>query len=111
MLFDVLLLRNLKNGGKAPLSYQSFIKLAGNPPWTELPLSTGPNSIPPVGDLASCEICDVPSLQELGYDDIQQVSDIWLSSDSFFPFIERKLYIECDLRKKDFLSKAVRLWP
>lgn len=86
MPFGVLLPRNLKNGGKAPLSYQSFIKLAGNPPWTELSLSTGPNSIPPVGDLASCEVCDVPTLQELGYDGIQQVSGIWASSDSFFFF-------------------------
>ncbi|KAI5392536.1 (6-4)DNA photolyase isoform X1 [Lathyrus oleraceus] len=55
-----------KNGGKPPLSYQSFVKLAGEPP---SPLSTKYSSLPPVGHLGSCEISEVPSVKDLGYED------------------------------------------
>lgn len=64
-----------KNGGKPPLSYQSFVKLAGEPP---SPLSTMYSSLPPVGQLGSCDISDVPTIRDLGYGDSEQ--------DKFSPF-------------------------
>ncbi|KAL5575630.1 hypothetical protein UlMin_017329 [Ulmus minor] len=61
-----------KNGGKPPLTYQSFLKLSGQPSWASSPLTTTLSSLPPVGDFGNCEICDVPTVQELGYADIAQ---------------------------------------
>ncbi|CAJ2656237.1 unnamed protein product [Trifolium pratense] len=55
-----------KNGGKPPLSYQSFVKLAGEPP---SPLSTRYSSLPPVGHLGNCDISEVPTIKDLGYGD------------------------------------------
>ncbi|BAT98552.1 hypothetical protein VIGAN_09221300 [Vigna angularis var. angularis] len=64
-----------KNGGKPPLSYQSFVKLAGEPP---SPLTTVYSSLPPVGHLGSCDISEVPTITDLGYGDAEQ--------DEFSPF-------------------------
>ncbi|XP_002517574.2 (6-4)DNA photolyase isoform X2 [Ricinus communis] len=64
-----------KNGGKPPLSYQSFLKVAGQPSWASSPLPTTISSLPPVGDVGSCEISEVPTLEELGYGDVEQ--DEW----------------------------------
>ncbi|XP_061365075.1 (6-4)DNA photolyase isoform X1 [Gastrolobium bilobum] len=64
-----------KNGGKPPLSYQSFIKLAGEPP---PPLSTMPSSLPPVDHLGCCDLSEVPTIKDLGYGDTKQ--------DEFSPF-------------------------
>uniref|UniRef100_I1KVB3 (6-4)DNA photolyase n=1 Tax=Glycine max TaxID=3847 RepID=I1KVB3_SOYBN len=64
-----------KNGGKPPLSYQSFVKLAGEPPSS---LSTVYSSLPPVGNLGSCDISEVPTIRDLGYGDAEQ--------DEFSPF-------------------------
>ncbi|XVF24850.1 hypothetical protein REPUB_Repub13aG0163300 [Reevesia pubescens] len=61
-----------KNGGRPPLSYQSFLKLAGEPSWASSPLSVDLSSIPPVGDVGSCEILQVPKLKELGYEEQDQ---------------------------------------
>ncbi|KAG2379788.1 (6-4)DNA photolyase [Vigna angularis] len=58
-----------KNGGKPPLSYQSFVKLAGEPP---SPLTTVYSSLPPVGHLGSCDISEVPTITDLGYGDAEQ---------------------------------------
>ncbi|CAK9164838.1 unnamed protein product [Ilex paraguariensis] len=58
-----------KNGGKPPLSYQSFLKLAGQPSWAASPLSTTLSWLPPVGEVGNCEISDVPTIKELGYED------------------------------------------
>lgn len=57
-----------KNGGKPPLSYQSFVKLAGEPP---SPLATKYSSLPPVGPLGSCDVSEVPTIKDLGYEDDQ----------------------------------------
>lgn len=62
-----------KNGGKPPLTYQSFLKLAGQPSWASSPLTISPPSVPPIGDLGDCEIFEVPTLKELGYKDTEQV--------------------------------------
>jgi cryptochrome len=62
-----------KNGGKPPLTYQSFLKLAGQPSWASSPLLTSISSLPPVGDVGSCEISEVPTIKDLGYGDIEQV--------------------------------------
>ncbi|KAL4583964.1 hypothetical protein LXL04_008552 [Taraxacum kok-saghyz] len=62
-----------KNGGKPPLSYQSFLKLAGEPNWSISSLSTTLSVIPPIGDLGNCEVSEVPTVEELGYEDIQEV--------------------------------------
>ncbi|OAY52868.1 (6-4)DNA photolyase isoform X2 [Manihot esculenta] len=62
-----------KNGGKPPLSYQSFLKVAGQPSWASSPLSTTILSLPCVGHIGSCEISEVPTVEELGYKDIEQV--------------------------------------
>ncbi|KAI4355710.1 hypothetical protein L6164_004457 [Bauhinia variegata] len=64
-----------KNGGRPPLSYQSFVKLAGQPPSL---LLTTVHSVPPVGVLGSCKVSEVPTIKELGYVDIKQ--------DDFSPF-------------------------
>ncbi|KAK7294117.1 hypothetical protein RJT34_17000 [Clitoria ternatea] len=64
-----------KNGGKPPLSYQAFIKLAGEPP---PPLTTVLTSLPSVGLLGSCVISEVPTIRDLGYGDDEQ--------DEFSPF-------------------------
>ncbi|KAK2974362.1 hypothetical protein RJ640_021218 [Escallonia rubra] len=58
-----------KNGGRPPLSYQSFLKLAGKPSWASSPLVTKLNSLPPIGHVGNCEISEVPIVQELGYED------------------------------------------
>uniref|UniRef100_A0A2P2JWZ5 DNA photolyase n=1 Tax=Rhizophora mucronata TaxID=61149 RepID=A0A2P2JWZ5_RHIMU len=64
-----------KNGGKPPLSYQSFLKVAGQPSWASSRLVTTVSSIPPVGDVGKCEFSKVPTIKELGYEDIEQ--DVW----------------------------------
>ncbi|XP_034695357.1 (6-4)DNA photolyase isoform X2 [Vitis riparia] len=61
-----------KNGGRPPLSYQSFLKLAGQPSWASSPLSTTLSWLPPVGDVGTCEISNVPTVKELGYEEIGQ---------------------------------------
>ncbi|KAH7681758.1 (6-4)DNA photolyase protein [Dioscorea alata] len=58
-----------KNGGKPPLTYQAFVKLAGQPP---PPLTEAYTCLPPVGDLRGCELLDIPQIDELGYGDISQ---------------------------------------
>ncbi|KVI06016.1 DNA photolyase, FAD-binding/Cryptochrome, C-terminal, partial [Cynara cardunculus var. scolymus] len=50
-----------KNGGKPPLSYQSFLKLAGDPHWSSSPLCTTLPMIPPIGDTRNCEVSEVPT--------------------------------------------------
>lgn len=57
-----------KNGGKPPLTYQSFIKLIGLPP---LPLGNGPPSIPPVG-IDNSKDLPIPTLTDLGFGDVSQ---------------------------------------
>ncbi|KAL6285829.1 hypothetical protein ACE6H2_010219 [Prunus campanulata] len=61
-----------KNGGKPPLSYQSFLKLAGEPSWASSPLSITLSSLPPVGNIGNCNISEVPTVKELGYEETQQ---------------------------------------
>uniref|UniRef100_A0A803LN61 Photolyase/cryptochrome alpha/beta domain-containing protein n=1 Tax=Chenopodium quinoa TaxID=63459 RepID=A0A803LN61_CHEQI len=61
-----------KNGGKPPLTYQSFLKVAGQPSWASSPVSTGPSSIPPPGDIGDLQISNVPTMEELGYLNIGQ---------------------------------------
>ncbi|KAG5523341.1 hypothetical protein RHGRI_035233 [Rhododendron griersonianum] len=61
-----------KNSGRPPLSYQSFLKIAGQPSWASSPLSTTISSLPPVGTVENCGISNVPTLQELGYEDSGQ---------------------------------------
>ncbi|KAK9923226.1 hypothetical protein M0R45_031655 [Rubus argutus] len=61
-----------KNGGRPPLSYQSFLKLAGEPSWISSPLSMTISSLPPFGNVMNCEISEVPTVEELGYEEAQQ---------------------------------------
>ncbi|KAJ4718316.1 (6-4)DNA photolyase [Melia azedarach] len=61
-----------KNGGKPPLSYQSFLKVAGQPLWASAPLTISLPLLSPVGDVGSCEISEVPTVEELGYRDCEQ---------------------------------------
>ncbi|PQQ21282.1 (6-4)DNA photolyase [Prunus yedoensis var. nudiflora] len=61
-----------KNGGKPPLSYQSFLKLAGEPSWVSSPLSITLLSLPPVGNIGNCNISEVPTVKRLGYEETQQ---------------------------------------
>lgn len=61
-----------KNGGKPPLTYQSFVKVAGQPSWSSSPVSTGLPSIPPIGDVGDMHISNVPTIEELGYENIRQ---------------------------------------
>ncbi|KAF3527767.1 hypothetical protein DY000_02042936 [Brassica cretica] len=64
-----------KNGGKAPLSYQSFLKIAGEPSCAESELVMSYSSLPPVGDVGSIGVSEVPKLEELGYREDEQ--DEW----------------------------------
>ncbi|XP_027124800.2 (6-4)DNA photolyase isoform X2 [Coffea arabica] len=61
-----------KNGGTPPLSYQSFIKVAGQPSWSSSCLSTSLSCLPPPGNLGSCTISEVPSLNDLGYEESEE---------------------------------------
>ncbi|KAI3982062.1 hypothetical protein MKX01_018968 [Papaver californicum] len=55
-----------KNGGKPPLSYQSFLKLAGEP---SLPFATTVSSLPLLGNVVYYEMLGIPTTKELGYGD------------------------------------------
>ncbi|CAO2044998.1 unnamed protein product [Urochloa humidicola] len=67
-LFDPAEIIN-KNGGRPPLTYQSFIAIAGEPPE---PVLEEYSELPPVGDTGEYELLPVPMLEELGYGDISQ---------------------------------------
>lgn len=58
-----------KNAGRPPLTYQSFLKLAGKP---SPPLASAISSLPPVGVGGDCETLRVPTIEDLGYGDISQ---------------------------------------
>jgi cryptochrome len=60
----------MKNGGLPPLTYQSFVKIAGEPP---KPVVEEYTLLPPIGDTGEYELFSVPKLEELGYGDISQV--------------------------------------
>lgn len=62
-----------KNGGKLPLSYQSFLKIAGEPSSAKSELVMSYSSLPPIGDYGNLGISEVPTLEELGYRDDEQV--------------------------------------
>lgn len=64
-----------KNGGKPPLSYQSFLKIAGEPSCAKSELVMSYSSLPPIGHVGNLGISEVPSLEELGYTDDEQVRD------------------------------------
>ncbi|XP_057837998.1 (6-4)DNA photolyase isoform X1 [Cryptomeria japonica] len=57
-----------KNGGKPPLTYQSFIKLISGAPH---PLGDGPSSLPPI-DIDDSKALTLPTLTTLGFKDISQ---------------------------------------
>lgn len=59
-----------KNGGRPPLTYQSFVKLAGEPP---APLTETYSELPPVGNVEGYELLSVPTIEEFGYGDLSQV--------------------------------------
>lgn len=61
---------NLKNGGRPPLTYQSFVATAGEPP---KPVMEEYSELPPIGDTGGYELLPVPKLEELGYGDLSQV--------------------------------------
>jgi len=67
-LFDPADIIN-KNGGRPPLTYQSFIAIAGEPPE---PVLEEYSELPPVGDTGEYELLPVPTVEELGYGDISQ---------------------------------------
>ncbi|KAI3892952.1 hypothetical protein MKW92_038098 [Papaver armeniacum] len=58
-----------KNGGKPPLSYQSFLKLAGDP---SLPVASTVSLLPPLGNNVDHEMLGIPTIKELGYGDMLQ---------------------------------------
>ncbi|KAL6888862.1 hypothetical protein ACP4OV_009888 [Aristida adscensionis] len=58
-----------KNGGRPPLTYQSFVAIAGEPPE---PVMEEYSELPPVGDTGEYELFPVPTVEELGYGDISQ---------------------------------------
>nr|XP_009764105.1 PREDICTED: (6-4)DNA photolyase isoform X2 [Nicotiana sylvestris] len=61
-----------KNGGSPPLTYQSFLKLAGQPSWASTPLSTTISSLPPIGNTGNFAVSGVPTVKELGYEDLNE---------------------------------------
>ncbi|URE37948.1 FAD binding domain of DNA photolyase [Musa troglodytarum] len=58
-----------ENGGRPPLTYQSFVALAGKPPD---PLAKTYSELPPVGNVGKVELLNIPTIEELGYRDIEQ---------------------------------------
>ncbi|KAL5708649.1 (6-4)DNA photolyase [Ranunculus cassubicifolius] len=58
-----------KNAGKPPMTYQSFLKLAGKP---SSPLASTISFLPPVGMTGDFKTLKVPTIGELGYGDISQ---------------------------------------
>uniref|UniRef100_A0A0D9VDJ1 (6-4)DNA photolyase n=1 Tax=Leersia perrieri TaxID=77586 RepID=A0A0D9VDJ1_9ORYZ len=58
-----------KNGGQPPLTYQSFVAIAGEPPE---PVMEEYSDLPPIGDTGEYELLPVPKVEELGYGDISQ---------------------------------------
>uniref|UniRef100_A0A9I9DT15 Photolyase/cryptochrome alpha/beta domain-containing protein n=1 Tax=Cucumis melo TaxID=3656 RepID=A0A9I9DT15_CUCME len=90
-----------KNGGSPPLSYQSFLKLAGEPSWACAPLSTTVSSLPPVGDTGRSDISDVPTIKDLGYED--------MAKDDWTPFrggeTEALKRLEESMSNKDWVAK------
>lgn len=73
------------------MTYQSFLKLAGQPSWASSPLLLTLSSLPSVGDVRSCEISEVPTIKELGYGDIGQVWNKYYFIESLFmeSFVKR----------------------
>ncbi|XP_076946014.1 (6-4)DNA photolyase-like [Bidens hawaiensis] len=61
-----------KNGGTPPMNCLLFSKVAGEPEWLSSSLSTTLYTIPPVGDVGNCEVSEVPTVTQLGYEDIQE---------------------------------------
>jgi cryptochrome len=61
---------NVQNGGRPPLTYQSFVSIAGEPP---APAMEEYSELPPLGDTGEYELLPVPTVEELGYGDISQV--------------------------------------
>jgi cryptochrome len=59
-----------QNGGQPPLTYQSFIALAGRP---VDPLATTYSLLPPLGETGDHELLNVPKIEDLGYGDISEV--------------------------------------
>lgn len=62
-----------QNGGRPPLSYQSFLKIAGEPSWNSSPVSISLSGLPPVGNVGNSAISEVPSIGDLGYDESDEV--------------------------------------
>lgn len=62
-----------QNGRKPPMTYQSFVALAGEPP---APLMQTYTMLPPIGDLEGYEVLNIPTIQELGYADVEQVCSL-----------------------------------
>ncbi|KAJ9568522.1 hypothetical protein OSB04_004488 [Centaurea solstitialis] len=71
-----------KNGGNPPLSYQSFLKLAGEPHWSSSSLCMTLSMIPPIGDTGNCEVSEVPTVKQLGYGDILEESSLFKGGES-----------------------------
>ncbi|MCO5566787.1 hypothetical protein L7F22_020467 [Adiantum nelumboides] len=58
-----------KNGGSAPLTYQSFCKLVAKAP---APLGDAPSSIPLAKDFNGAKLISLPSFDDLGYSNLEQ---------------------------------------
>ncbi|XP_039821464.1 (6-4)DNA photolyase isoform X1 [Panicum virgatum] len=69
LVLDTLSRRSVPNGGRPPLTYQSFIAIAVEPPE---PILEEYSELPPVGDTGEYELLPVPTVEELGYGDISQ---------------------------------------
>lgn len=50
------------------MTYQSFVRAAGEPP---APLNQTYSKLPPTGDLGDYELLNVPTIQELGYINVE----------------------------------------
>jgi cryptochrome len=77
------------------MTYQSFVKLAGQP---SSPLSPTLSSLPPLGDLGGCEISHVPTIKQLGYGDIQQVWNKFY----FINFIFLQFFVTTSFMQDEF---------
>ncbi|KAK6125172.1 hypothetical protein DH2020_041086 [Rehmannia glutinosa] len=58
---------------KTTFELSIFCQTSWEPSWASSPISTEPNWLPPVGNVGNCPISEVPSINELGYEDTQVV--------------------------------------
>lgn len=99
-----------KESGKPLMSYQSFLKLIGQPSRASSPLLATLSMLPPAGNIGGYEISSKPTSKELGCGDIEQVcadrfSFVFLPSIAYL--VVCKVYISVFIGRVNILLSDV----